>query len=115
MVRRPSRRAYIGQWVFLLAVVVIGGLLTYTLGDNLARRNMHFGFAFLANLGGHYFVGLPIAIWLGLHLGQGVMGLWWGLCAGLTAVAIALFTRFLRLSAKEITPLEAHPRVASAE
>jgi general L-amino acid transport system permease protein len=52
MVRRPSRRAYIGQWVFLLAVVVIGGLLTYTLGDNLARRNMHFGFGFLANHSG---------------------------------------------------------------
>src|SRR5438270_2192073 len=52
MVRRPSRRAYVGQWVFLLAVVVIGGLLTYTLGDNLARRNMHFGFAFLANPSG---------------------------------------------------------------
>lgn len=72
-------------------------------------------FAFLANLGGHWLVGLPVAVFLGLHLGQGVIGLWWGLCAGLTAVAIALLTRFLRLSAREITPLEAHPRVASAE
>jgi MATE family multidrug resistance protein len=66
-------------------------------------------FAFLANLLGHYCVGLPVAIVLGIHLGQGVIGLWWGLCAGLTAVAIALFTRFLRLSAREIVPLEAHP------
>jgi general L-amino acid transport system permease protein len=52
MVRRPSRPAYIGQWVFLLAVVAIGGLLAYTLGDNLARRNMQFGFGFLANRSG---------------------------------------------------------------
>ena len=72
-------------------------------------------FPFFANLVGHYAVGLPIAIVLGLWRGQGVIGLWWGLCAGLTAVAIALLTRFLRLSAREIIPLEAHPQVASAE
>jgi MATE family multidrug resistance protein len=63
-------------------------------------------FAFLANLVGHYAVGLPVAIGLGLMCGLGVIGLWWGLCAGLTAVAIALLTRFLRLSSREIVPLE---------
>jgi MATE family multidrug resistance protein len=66
-------------------------------------------FAFVANLVGHYAVGLPVAIVLGLHMGHGVIGLWWGLCAGLTAVAIALLTRFVRLSSREIAPLEAHP------
>src|SRR5437764_424539 len=40
MVRRPSRRAYIGQWVFLLAVIVVGGLLIHTLGANLARLHI---------------------------------------------------------------------------
>jgi MATE family multidrug resistance protein len=70
-------------------------------------------FAFLANLVGHYAVGLPVALLLGLRLGQGVIGLWWGLCAGLTAVAVALLTRFLRLSAREISPLEAHPALGS--
>ncbi|MGZ6125664.1 MAG: MATE family efflux transporter [Myxococcales bacterium] len=67
-------------------------------------------FAFLANLLGHYAIGLPVAIVLGFKLGQGVIGLWWGLCAGLTAVAAGLLTRFLRLSSREIAPLEAHPR-----
>jgi multidrug resistance protein, MATE family len=66
-------------------------------------------FAFLANLLGHYGIGLPIAILLGFKLGQGVIGLWWGLCAGLTAVAIGLLARFLHLSSREIAPLEAHP------
>lgn len=70
-------------------------------------------FAFAANLVGHYLVGLPVAILLGLHLGMGVNGLWWGLCAGLTAVALALFTRFLRLSSGEIAPLEPHPGIGS--
>ena len=66
-------------------------------------------FPFFANLAGHYAVGLPVAIALGLWLGRGVIGLWWGLCAGLTAVAIALLSRFLRLSSREILPLEGHP------
>ena len=71
-------------------------------------------FAFLANLVGHYAIGLPVAILLGLRLGQGVIGLWWGLCAGLTAVAVALLTRFLRISSREIAPLEAHPGLGSS-
>jgi len=66
-------------------------------------------FAFLANLVGHYAVGLPVAVALGLFAGRGVIGLWWGLCAGLTAVAVALLSRFLRLSSWEIAPLEKHP------
>ena len=72
-------------------------------------------FTFVANLLGHYAVGLPVAILLGLELGQGVIGLWWGLCAGLTAVALALLTRFLRLSSREIAPLEPHPALPSVE
>jgi len=49
MVRRPSRRAYVGQWIFLLAVIAGAGLLLRMLGENLALRNMHFGFGFLAS------------------------------------------------------------------
>jgi len=66
-------------------------------------------FAFLANLFGHYAVGLPVAVFLGLFVQRSVIGLWWGLCAGLTAVAAALLARFLRLSSREIVPLEPHP------
>jgi MATE family multidrug resistance protein len=66
-------------------------------------------FAFAANVVGHYAIGLPIAVTLGLVLGRGVTGLWWGLCAGLTAVAVALLSRFLHLSSREIAPLEPHP------
>jgi MATE family multidrug resistance protein len=66
-------------------------------------------YTFVANVIGHYLVGLPIAVLLGLRLGWGVIGLWWGLCAGLTAVAVALLWRFVRLSSREIRPLEHHP------
>ncbi|AKJ08166.1 MATE family multidrug resistance protein [Archangium gephyra] len=64
-------------------------------------------FTFLANLVGHYLVGLPLALLLGFGLKLGVVGIWWGLCAGLTAVALALFWRFERQSAGTFQPLEA--------
>lgn len=66
-------------------------------------------FPFLANLVGHWAIGLPIAVALGLGLGLGVAGLWWGLCAGLTSVAVALVVRFLRLSNRPIAPLAGDP------
>jgi general L-amino acid transport system permease protein len=49
MIRRPSRRAYVAQWIVLVCGVAAGGLLVSTLGENLASRNLHFGFGFLAN------------------------------------------------------------------
>jgi general L-amino acid transport system permease protein len=52
MVRRPSPRAYAAQWIFLAGLIAVGGLLIVTLGANLARRNMHFGFGFLADKAG---------------------------------------------------------------
>lgn len=51
-----------------------------------------------ANLFGHYAVGLPLAVVLAFWLGQAERGLWWGLTAGLTAVAILLVWRFARMS-----------------
>lgn len=64
-------------------------------------------FTFYANMVGHYGVGLPVALLLGFGLKLGVFGIWWGLCAGLSAVALALFWRFHRQSAGTFQPLEA--------
>ena len=49
MVRRPSPRAYAGQWILLLAVVAVAWLIVSNAGENLARRNMAFGYGFLAD------------------------------------------------------------------
>ncbi|MCU1245628.1 MAG: Multi antimicrobial extrusion protein [Acidobacteria bacterium] len=62
-------------------------------------------FSLAANLLGHWLIGLPIALYLGFYRHMGVVGLWWGLCAGLTVVAILLFHRFEKLSANEIAPM----------
>ena len=58
-----------------------------------------------ANLVGHWAVALPLALLLGFHYRLGVVGLWWGLCAGLTVVAVLLMLRFESLSSKPIEPV----------
>jgi MATE family multidrug resistance protein len=63
-------------------------------------------FAFMANIFGHWFVGLPIALVLGFKYEMGIVGLWWGLCAGLTVVAVLLFVRFEKMSSRGIAPIE---------
>ncbi len=55
-----------------------------------------------ANLLGHYGVGMPVAIVLAFPAGFGAIGLWWGLCAGLSAVALLLILRFLHLTSRPI-------------
>ena len=55
-------------------------------------------FPLAVNLVGHYLVGLPIGLLLAFGCGWGAAGLWWGLTAGLTIVALALMTRFAQLT-----------------
>jgi multidrug resistance protein, MATE family len=64
-------------------------------------------FTFVANMVGHYAIGLPLSLLLGFGLKLGILGIWWGLCAGLIAVAFALLWRFHRLSTGTLRPLEA--------
>jgi MATE family multidrug resistance protein len=46
--------------------------------------------AMLWNLGGHWFVGLPLAYLLCFQLNYGVVGLWWGLSTGLMICGVSL-------------------------
>jgi MATE family multidrug resistance protein len=62
-------------------------------------------YAFYANIIGHWVIGFPIALLLGFRAGLGIVGLWWGLCAGLTVVAALLFVRFEKLSRTTIAPV----------
>jgi MATE family multidrug resistance protein len=43
-----------------------------------------------SNLAGYAVIGLPLGAWLCFSLGQGAPGVWWGLTAGLAAVAALL-------------------------
>ncbi len=52
--------------------------------------------AMIANLVGHWLVGLPVGYVLGIRWGGGVAGLWIGLCVGLIAVAVLLTVVWMR-------------------
>jgi MATE family multidrug resistance protein len=77
------------------------------IGAGILRGAGDTTFPLVSNLVGHWLIGLPIALYLGFHRNMGIVGLWWGLCAGLTAVAILLLFRFNRLSKTEIVPIRA--------
>ncbi|MEP6618171.1 MAG: MATE family efflux transporter [bacterium] len=64
--------------------VVCAGVLR-GLGDTRAP--------FVINMAGFWFVGFPVSIVLGFHTDLRAAGLWWGLVAGLAAVATLLLFR----------------------
>ncbi len=66
-----------------------------------------------ANLVGHYAIGLGISLGLCFGVGLGVIGLWWGLSAGLTATAAFLVLRFLAATADPATRSPAGTRRGS--
>ncbi len=55
-------------------------------------------FTLIANVGGHYLIGVPLGLVLTFVLFLGATGLWWGLSAGLSAVAALLVWRFVRVT-----------------
>lgn len=48
---------------------------------------------FVINIMGFWLVGLPVSWWLAFRAGFGAVGLWWGIVAGLSAVAALLLVR----------------------
>jgi MATE family multidrug resistance protein len=59
----------------------------------------------VANLVGHYVVGVPVAILCAFVFEMGVIGLWWGLAAGLSTVAIVLVMRCFWITRRPIDAL----------
>lgn len=62
-------------------------------------------FPFWANLIGHWVIGLPVALWLGVYGTLGIVGVWWGLSAGLVVVSIAVLLRFVQITRGEVRAL----------
>jgi len=52
--------------------------------------------AMLWNLGAHWLIGLPLAYLLCFQWGRGVVGLWWGLSAGLVICGVSLVLTWWR-------------------
>lgn len=75
-------------------------------GAGVLRGYADTRFTFIVNLLGHWLIGLPLSWWLGVRGDLGVVGLWWGLSAGLSVVAVAVFVRFQWLSRQVVRALE---------
>lgn len=89
--------------VFDAAQVVITGALR-GLGNTRAPM--------LANLVGYWAFGLPAGYWLCFRRGWGLLGLWWGLSAGLIGIAVFLLLFWARESRAAVA---AHASVAPAQ
>ena len=99
-------------------LLVVAGLFQVSdgiqaVGAGVLRGAGDTRFTLWANLVGHWALGMPAALGLGLALGWGITGLWWGLLIGLSAVAVALFLRFRRVASREIVPIQGR-RAAAA-
>jgi MATE family multidrug resistance protein len=69
---------------------------TQAIGAGALRGLGHTTQTLLGNLVGHYVVALPLILVLCFTLGLGIIGVWWGLSAGLTVTAAYLVVMFLR-------------------
>jgi len=84
---------------------------TQAIGAGALRGLGKTGATLWANLVGHYAFALPLIMLLGFSAGLGIVGVWWGLSAGLTATGIYLVILFLRLTSQnEVTGPRSHDR-----
>jgi MATE family multidrug resistance protein len=92
----------IAQTVPLLQIAAVFQLSdgTQAIGAGALRGLGDTRSTLVANLVGHYVVGLPIMIGLAFGAAMGAPGLWWGLSTGLTVTAVYLVVRFLRGTAR---------------
>ena len=58
---------------------------------------------------GFWVVGMPMAWVLAFHMGYGALGLWWGITAGITSVAVLLVLRFLACTSEPAPVLATAP------
>ncbi|MFT3691505.1 MAG: MATE family efflux transporter [Kofleriaceae bacterium] len=69
---------------------------TQTIAAGALRGLGHTKETLYGNLVGHYVIALPVMFGLAFGAQLGIVGVWWGLSAGLTATAIYLVLRFIR-------------------
>jgi len=64
----------------------------------------------IVNLVGFYVIGLPLGWLLAFPLGQGIIGIWWGLAAGLGCVALMLCVWVMRTASRPLDELTVDSR-----
>ena len=84
-----------------LPLFVIGGLFQLMDGLGVVSAGLLRGTgdtksAFYASMAGYYVIAAPVGLYLAISRGMGVIGLWWGLAAGVLCIGPILAFRFFR-------------------
>jgi len=91
-------RAVVAQSATLLQIAAVFQLSdgTQAIGAGALRGLGDTRSTLVANIVGHYAIGLPVMLALGFGAAMGAPGLWWGLSLGLTVTAVYLVARFVQ-------------------
>lgn len=109
----PAAQAIGAQLLWIAAVFAVSdGVQTVSAGALRGAGDTRW--PFYANFAAHWVIALPVALYLGLKMGLGSVGYWWGLTTGLAVVAIILVGRFAALSSRPIARVEGRSREAAA-
>jgi MATE family multidrug resistance protein len=92
-----------GAFQIFDGIQVVGGGLMRGMGRPQAGA--------VANLFSFYLIGLPLAWGLAFRAGLGIVGIWWGLAAGLACVAGILCFWVVRTSRRSLAELSVSPVV----
>lgn len=89
------------------SILVIAALFqlsdgTQTVGTGALRGTGETKSSMIFNLAGHWLIGLPLGTYLGFYLGWGLRGLWIGLSAGLTVVAMLVLGRWIAVRGSQV-------------
>jgi MATE family multidrug resistance protein len=76
----------------------VGSGILRGVGDTLAPM--------VVNLLGFWMIGLPVSVYLAFPGGLGPLGLWWGMAAGLAAVALFLLIRVRIRFGRDLTRIQ---------
>ncbi|MDQ7981840.1 MATE family efflux transporter [Paraburkholderia sp. SARCC-3016] len=105
----PSNAHTVALASSLLGVAAIFQIVDgmQTVGSGCLRGLKDTRVPMIAATFGYWGIGFPTGYVLAFHFRLGALGLWWGLAAGLSSVAILMTLRFHRISARHIAAVQA--------
>jgi multidrug resistance protein, MATE family len=100
----PANAATVSLAASLLGVAALFQIAdgVQTVGSGCLRGLKDTRIPMMAATLGYWGIGFPIGYALAFHFGLGARGLWWGLAAGLSTVALLMTLRFHRMSRRRV-------------
>jgi multidrug resistance protein, MATE family len=110
----PANAATVALATSLLGVAALFQIAdgVQTVGSGCLRGLKDTRIPMMAATLGYWGIGFPIGYVLAFHFGLGARGLWWGLAAGLSTVALLMTLRFHRMSLRRVSAAASGARQA---